>query len=179
MFNLCVHRFRVNYSRQKMPWFARIITQHFCNIPSIINIVWAWPLLRSNIISKWSNEDRHWHAKNYTVKKRHCSCFGFCSPIDRGPFNRCNRAAALVFFDWPTRPNGHRWSLVIVSVRTCALAYNISKQTNDRLCRWAWWVTEFARLVLLLLFVSFTRQFLLIEMEFVAYASFPKDVHFP
>ena len=55
------------------------------------------------------------------------------------------------------RPNGQRWSLVLmmVSESTSVLTYvfkwahasNISIQTNDRLCRWAWWVTEFARLV--------------------------------
>ena len=39
---------------------------------------------------------------------------------------------------------------MMVSVRTydskCLQVYNISKQTNDRLCRWAWRVTKFARL---------------------------------
>ena len=53
--------------------------------------------------------------------------------------------------NWPTRPNGHRWSLVlmIVSVRTSvrASAYMRTKETNDWLCRWAWWVTKFATFV--------------------------------
>ena len=65
--------------------------------------------------------------------------------------------------DPPGRPNGHRWSLVLMLVcvrpyeRPSALTYvykcvhtsNISEQANDRLCHWAWWVTDFARLVLL------------------------------
>ena len=32
--------------------------------------------------------------------------------------------------------------------------YIISKQTNDRLCRWASWVSKFARLVLIFSFIS-------------------------
>ena len=60
-------------------------------------------------------------------------------------------------FNWPTRPNnGHRWSLVLLMVSvTCVQTHSISK---NKLCRWACWVTEFARLISLL-FVNYRWHF--------------------
>ena len=44
----------------------------------------------------------------------------------------------------------YRWSLVLMMVSVRPYVHksisNIKKQTNDRLCRCAWWVTEFTRI---------------------------------
>ena len=80
----------------------------------------------------------------------------------------CNHLKCKMVQNLPTRPNGHRWSLVlmVVSVRTSARtyvrtrtsAYMRTKKTNDWLCRWAWWVTKFARLVCTYIYVSYFQH---------------------
>ena len=73
--------------------------------------------------------------------------FRTCHVRNRAIISKCSS------FYWPTRPNGHRWSLVLMvvsvltPVRKYVRTYMPTKQTNDWLWRWAWWVTKFARLV--------------------------------
>ena len=54
--------------------------------------------------------------------------------------HQAQRLWVVISFDYGVLP----YELTQVNIHP----YNISKQTNDRLCCWAWWVTVFAILVL-------------------------------
>ena len=65
--------------------------------------------------------------------------------------HQVQRSKVVISFDDGVRTSVCLSVLTSVTMYKCVHASNISKQTNDRLCRWAWWVTEFARLVLIFL----------------------------
>ena len=81
---------------------------------------------------------------------------------------------------WPTRPNGHRCSLVLMAgdrpygrkKSKC-----VQNKINDWLCNWAWWVTKFARLYLYL-FRYFGRKAVISHVDALCYGTWNRLLNF-